>query len=191
MRWLARPLHDPADLDPLIERIGDARIVAIGEASHGTHEYYAWRAALTRRLIEERGFGVVAVEGDWPDCYRVNRSVQLRPGADVDPRDALDAFARWPAWMWANDDVVDFCRWLRRDDAAAAAAPRMRRRARAATGARGLRPPGARGSGRFAPGEALAHRVGLRTAGLGGLEVRPQVLQRQPAVHLLLGGDPL
>ena len=110
---LAQPLRSPGDLDPLIERIGDARIVAIGEASHGTHEYYAWRAALTRRLIEERGFGIVAVEGDWPDCYRVNRSVQLRPGADEDPRDALDAFARWPAWMWANDDVVDFCRWLR------------------------------------------------------------------------------
>jgi erythromycin esterase-like protein len=113
VRGLARPLRDPGDLDPLLERIGDARIVAIGEASHGTHEYYAWRAALTRRLIEERGFRFVAVEGDWPDCYRVNRSVRLRPGADEDPRDALDAFARWPAWMWANDDVVDFCRWLR------------------------------------------------------------------------------
>jgi erythromycin esterase-like protein len=113
VRSLARPLRDPADLDPLLERIGDARIVAIGEASHGTHEYYAWRAALTRRLIEERGFGLVAVEGDWPDCFRVNRCVQLRSGADGDPYDALDAFARWPTWMWANDDVLDFCRWLR------------------------------------------------------------------------------
>jgi erythromycin esterase-like protein len=113
VRALARPLGDPADLDPLLERIGDARIVAIGEASHGTHEYYAWRAALTRRLIEERGFTFVAVEGDWPDCYRVNRSVRLRAGADEDPREALDAFDRWPTWMWANDDVVDFCRWLR------------------------------------------------------------------------------
>ena len=113
IRDLALPLRDPADLDPLLERVGDAHVVAIGEASHGTSEYYAWRAALTRRLITERGFGVVAVEGDWPDCYRVNRSVRLRPGADVDPRDALDAFARLPAWMWANDDVVEFCRWLR------------------------------------------------------------------------------
>jgi erythromycin esterase-like protein len=113
MRSLARPLRVPADLDPLLERIGDARIVAVGEASHGTHEYYAWRAVLTRRLIEERGFGFVAVEGDWPDCYRVNRSVQLREGADQDPRDALDAYERWPTWMWANDDVVEFCRWLR------------------------------------------------------------------------------
>jgi erythromycin esterase-like protein len=118
VRALARPLRDEADLDPLMERIGSttdggARIVAIGEASHGTHEYYAWRAALTRRLIEEQGFRFVAVEGDWPDCYRVNRSVRLRAGADEDPRDALDAFARWPTWMWANDDVVTFCRWLR------------------------------------------------------------------------------
>jgi erythromycin esterase-like protein len=114
---LARPLRDEADLDPLLDRIGDARIVAIGEASHGTHEYYAWRAALTRRLVEDHGFGFVAVEGDWPDCYRVNRSVRLRPGADPDPRDALDAFDRWPTWMWANDDVVEFCRWLRRFNA--------------------------------------------------------------------------
>jgi erythromycin esterase-like protein len=118
MRSPAGPLRSPADLDPLLERIGDARIVAVGEASHGTHEYYAWRATLTRRLIEERGFGFVAVEGDWPDCYRVNRSVQLRDGADEDPRDALDAFARWPTWMWANDDVVEFCRWLREFNAA-------------------------------------------------------------------------
>ncbi|MCW2684369.1 MAG: Erythromycin esterase [Blastococcus sp.] len=117
VRALARPLRDGTDLDPLLERIGDARVVAIGEASHGTHEYYAWRAALTRRLVEERGFGLVAVEGDWPDCYRVNRSVRLRPGADEDPRTALDAFSRWPTWMWANEEVVDFCRWLRRHNA--------------------------------------------------------------------------
>ncbi|MGY1620464.1 erythromycin esterase family protein [Geodermatophilus sp. SYSU D00691] len=108
-----RALAGPADLDPLLERVGDARVVAIGEASHGTHEYYAWRAALTRRLVAERGFGVVAVEGDWPDCYRVNRSVRARPGAAGDPHDELHAFARWPTWMWANDEVVDFCRWLR------------------------------------------------------------------------------
>lgn len=113
VRDLALPLRDAADLDPLLERVGDAHVVAIGEASHGTHEYYAWRAALTRRLVTEHDFGFVAVEGDWPDCHRVNRSVTLRDGADADPRDALDAFSRWPTWMWANDDVVGFCRWLR------------------------------------------------------------------------------
>ena len=118
IRSLAGPLRTPVDLDPLLDRIGStgrggARIVAIGEASHGTHEYYAWRAALTQRLIEELDFGLVAVEGDWPDCFRVNRSVRLRPDAAADPHDVLDAFERWPTWMWANDDVVAFCRWLR------------------------------------------------------------------------------
>ncbi|MGY1704914.1 erythromycin esterase family protein [Geodermatophilus sp. SYSU D00697] len=125
VRDLALPLRDEGDLDPLLERVGDARIVAIGEASHGTHEYYAWRAALTRRLVTERGFGFVAVEGDWPDCHRVHRSVTLRPGADADPYDALDAFSRWPTWMWANDDVVDFCRWLREVNAGRPAEARV------------------------------------------------------------------
>jgi erythromycin esterase-like protein len=125
IRGSARLLRTAADLDPLLERIGDARIVAVGEASHGTHEYYAWRAELTRRLIEERGFGVVAVEGDWPDCARVDRSVRLRPGAPEDPREALDAFERWPTWMWANDEVVEFCRWLRRSNAGRAEGDRV------------------------------------------------------------------
>ncbi|NDU73126.1 erythromycin esterase family protein [Actinomadura sp. DSM 109109] len=109
----ALPLEDADDLNPLLDRIGDARCVLIGEASHGTHEYYAWRAALTRRLIAERGFAFVAVEGDWPDCRRVGRCVTLAPGAPRDPRDALDAYARWPTWMWANEETVRFCRWLR------------------------------------------------------------------------------
>jgi len=110
---LAMPLREPRDLDPLMERIADARIVCIGEASHGTHEFYAWRAALTRRLVEELGFDLVAVEGDWPDCYAVHRSVTAATGASEDPRDALRAFARWPTWMWANEEVVGFARWLR------------------------------------------------------------------------------
>ncbi|SDJ00605.1 Erythromycin esterase homolog [Arthrobacter subterraneus] len=109
----ALPLEDEADLDPLLTRIGDARYVLIGEASHGTHEFYAWRAALTRRLIEEHGFSFVAVEGDWPDCYEVNRSVTLADGAPEDPAQVLNGFDRWPTWMWANQDVVDFTRWLR------------------------------------------------------------------------------
>src|SRR3954470_9406872 len=76
VRSLARPLRDPADLDPLLARIGDARVVLLGEASHGTREYYTWRTSLTRRLVEEKGFSVVAVEGDWPECYRVNRVIK-------------------------------------------------------------------------------------------------------------------
>jgi erythromycin esterase len=110
---IALPLRQPADLDPLMERIGDARVVCLGEASHGTHEYYAWRATLTRRLVAEKGFDLVGVEGDWPDCYRVSCSVTGSPSAPQDPREALQSFERWPTWMWANEEVVDFVRWLR------------------------------------------------------------------------------
>jgi erythromycin esterase-like protein len=110
---LAAPLAVPGDLDGLLERVGDARVVMLGEASHGTHEFYAWRAAISRRLIEEKGFSFVAVEGDWPDCERVDRSVRCQPDAPADPRQALLSFERWPTWMWANEEVVDFTRWLR------------------------------------------------------------------------------
>jgi erythromycin esterase len=113
-RELALPLREVADLDPLMERIGDARIVCIGEASHGTHEFYAWRAMVTRRLVQEKGFGLVGVEGDWPDCYRVSCSVTGSTSAPADPKQALEGFERWPTWMWANEEVVDFTRWLRR-----------------------------------------------------------------------------
>ena len=118
LRRVARPLATDADLDPLIEAIGNAHYVLIGEASHGTHEYYAWRAALSRRLIAERGFSFVAVEGDWPDCYRVNRYVKALPDSDVNAPEVLHAFRRWPTWMWANKEVVEFAEWLRRRNAA-------------------------------------------------------------------------
>lgn len=110
---LAAPLTDAGDLDVLLDRVDDTRVVMLGEASHGTHEFYQWRAALTQRLIAERGFSFVAVEGDWPDCDRVDRSVRCRPEAPDDPYQSLAAFERWPTWMWANEEVVDFCRWLR------------------------------------------------------------------------------
>jgi erythromycin esterase len=107
---IARPLRDPGDLGILLDRAAGARVVLIGEASHGTHEYYAWRAALTRRLIEERGFSFVAVEGDWPDCERVDAAVRVD---GPDPLAALLEYDRWPTWMWANEETVDFTRWLR------------------------------------------------------------------------------
>jgi erythromycin esterase-like protein len=110
---LATPLTNAGDLDVLLDRVGDARVVMLGEASHGTHEFYRWRAALTRRLIAEKGFSFVAVEGDWPACDRVDRAVRCSPTAPADPREALAAFERWPVWMWANEEVADFCRWLR------------------------------------------------------------------------------
>ncbi|RJT96965.1 hypothetical protein D6T65_14715 [Arthrobacter frigidicola] len=118
IRAAALALSSETDLDPLLERIGDARYVFIGEASHGTHKFYAWRAALSRRLVEEKGFSFVAVEGDWPDCYAVHRSETRAPEAPEDPREALRGFDRWPTWMWANDEVADFARWLRDGNAA-------------------------------------------------------------------------
>jgi erythromycin esterase-like protein len=107
------PLQDAQDLDPLLERIGDARYVLLGEASHGTHEYSLWRARLSRRLIEEKEFRFIAVEGDWPDCYRVNQYVHGELG-DVTAEQVLHEFVRWPTWMWANWEIVALAEWLRR-----------------------------------------------------------------------------
>ena len=113
IRDAARPLtgaHE--DFDPVMALIGDARVVLIGEASHGTHEFYRIRAEITKRLIRERGFVAVAAEADWPDAYRVNRYVR-GAGTDADATDALDGFRRFPQWMWRNADVLDFVGWLR------------------------------------------------------------------------------
>jgi erythromycin esterase-like protein/predicted phosphoribosyltransferase len=100
------------EYDGLIAAIGDARVVLIGEASHGTHEFYLERAHITERLIAEKGFNAVAVEADWPDAYRVNRYVR-GTSDDRDSVEALGDFGRFPAWMWRNTDVVDFVSWLR------------------------------------------------------------------------------
>ncbi|HEY6220779.1 MAG TPA: erythromycin esterase family protein [Gemmatimonadaceae bacterium] len=113
LRRAARPLRTVADLDPVIEQIGSSRYVLLGEASHGTSEFYSWRAALTWRLIAEKGFTVVAVEGDWPDCYRVNRFAKHRPDAGSSAEEVLHAFDRWPTWMWANREVAEFIEWMR------------------------------------------------------------------------------
>src|SRR5665213_2486760 len=114
----ARPVTGVAeDYDSLLDFIGDRRVVLIGEASHGTHEFYRERARITRRLIDERGFTVVAVEGDWPDAYRVNRYV-MGMSSDQDADTALGGFRRFPTWMWRNRDVLGFVQWLRaRNDA--------------------------------------------------------------------------
>jgi erythromycin esterase len=110
---MARPLEGPEDLGPLLERIGEARCVLLGEASHGTSEYYTWRARISERLIREKGFSFVAVEGDWPDCYEVNRYVKGYPDSGMNAREVLGAFERWPTWMWANEEVVGLAEWLR------------------------------------------------------------------------------
>jgi erythromycin esterase-like protein/predicted phosphoribosyltransferase len=113
LRGVAQTLTGAADdYDPLLERIGDAPFVLLGEASHGTHEFYRERAQITKRLISERKFTAVAVEADWPDAYRVNRYVRGL-GNDVDAKEALADFRRFPTWMWRNTEVVDFVEWLR------------------------------------------------------------------------------
>lgn len=110
---LVRPLSGSAfDYDVILDLVGDARVVLIGEASHGTHEFYRERAALTRRLILEKGFGAVAVEADWPHAYRVNTYVRGSSTALTAAR-ALGGFKRFPTWMWRNTDVVRFVEWLR------------------------------------------------------------------------------
>jgi erythromycin esterase-like protein len=100
------------DYDALLNLVGDASVVLLGEASHGTHEFYRERARITRRLIEERGFRGVAVEADWPDAYRVNRYVH-GASEDADAEESLRGFRRFPTWMWRNADVLDFVGWLR------------------------------------------------------------------------------
>jgi erythromycin esterase len=101
-------LTNSADLNPLIDRVGDAHCVMLGEASHGTHEYYTWRTAISKRLIEEKGFNFIAVEGDWPDCYRLNRYIKGFDDQEKNSYDLLRDFDRWPTWMWANWEVDAF-----------------------------------------------------------------------------------
>jgi len=125
IRSSARPLRTPADLEPLLERIGAARYVLLGEASHGTADYYRWRAQLTRRLILEKGFSFIAVEGDWPDCYRVNRYLKGYEDAGTSARDVLHAFERWPTWMWATEEIVALADWLHEHNRPAAEADRV------------------------------------------------------------------
>lgn len=118
VRAAALPLQagDTSGYDPLLDRIGDARLVLLGEASHGTHEFYRERAEITKRLISEKGFTAVAVEADFPDASRVNRHVRGQ-GNDAHARAALGGFHRFPAWMWRNADVLDFVAWLRAHNA--------------------------------------------------------------------------
>jgi erythromycin esterase-like protein len=113
VRSIAEPLAGtPRDFDAVVDAADRARFVLIGEASHGTHEFYRIRAEITKRLVSRHRFDAVAVEADWPDAYRINRYVR---GAsdDRDAVDALDDFRRFPQWMWRNADVLDFVGWLR------------------------------------------------------------------------------
>ena len=116
----------PNDFDSLVDLIGDARFVLLGEASHGTHEFYRIRAQISKVLIAQCGFNAVAVEADWPDAYRVNRFVRGASN-DSDSVEALSGFQRFPQWMWRNADVLDFVGWLREhNDEQAIRRPEMR-----------------------------------------------------------------
>jgi erythromycin esterase-like protein/predicted phosphoribosyltransferase len=113
LRATAYPLAgSDRDYDPLMERIGEARFALLGEASHGTHEFYQERAEIMKRLIAEKNFTAVAVEADWPDAYRVNRYV-CGANDDLDATEALSDFRRFPTWMWRNAVIVEFIAWLR------------------------------------------------------------------------------
>jgi protein-L-isoaspartate(D-aspartate) O-methyltransferase len=112
IRQAAEPFYSigNADLQPLLDRIGDARLVLIGEASHGTSEFYRIRAEITKALIERKNFDFVAVEADWPDAYRIHEFVTHK---DREEPHEWEAFARFPTWMWRNQEVLDFIHWLR------------------------------------------------------------------------------
>jgi erythromycin esterase-like protein len=123
VRAAARPVAGQAgDYDALLDLVGDARVVFLGESTHGTHEFYRERARITERLVREKGFSAVAVEGDWPETFRVNEYVRGR-GADAGAEQALAGYARFPRWMWRNEDVRDLAARLRaHNDARPAAA---------------------------------------------------------------------
>ncbi|MFB9862267.1 erythromycin esterase family protein [Rufibacter immobilis] len=106
------PLRDARDLDVLLQQIGDARIVLLGEASHGTAEYYTWRAAITKRLMQEKGFDFVAVEGEWADSYRVNQFIKGPRRDSTQAVALLEQYNRWPTWMWGNYEVASLVTWL-------------------------------------------------------------------------------
>lgn len=106
----AVPFGSLDDFSPMIENLKDKKIVMIGESSHGTHEFYEWRAKISKELIEKHGFKFIAVEGDWPSCHMVNQRVQNR--SKENPLITLSNFSRWPTWMWGNQEMVDVIDWL-------------------------------------------------------------------------------
>src|SRR5690554_4390660 len=109
----AIPLETAASLNQLIAVAGEKKLVMLGEASHGTHEYYYWRDQISRRLIEDHGFNFIAVEGDFASLYQLNRYIKNKEGAENSAREVLLKLERWPTWMWANEEVVTLAEWLR------------------------------------------------------------------------------
>ena len=111
LREEANTLKDRADLDPLIDKIKDKAVVMLGEATHGTGDFYQWRAEISKILIREHGFKFIAVEGDWPDAQRVSRYIRFDEGLSA--RKVLMQNHRWPTWLWANEETANFVEWLK------------------------------------------------------------------------------
>lgn len=108
----AHALKTEKDLDSLIQAIGDRKIVLLGEASHGTAEFYEWRAAISKRLIQEKGFQIIGVEGEWADSYRVNQFIKGSRKDSAQAVQLLRQYDRWPTWMWGNYEIASFVTWL-------------------------------------------------------------------------------
>jgi erythromycin esterase-like protein len=106
------PLQSSSDLDVLINQVGDARVVLLGESTHGTHEFYKWRSEITKRLIEEKGFDFIAIEGDWDDSYRVNNFIKGAKQDSASTIELLRQYHRWPSSMWGNYEMVPIIQWL-------------------------------------------------------------------------------
>jgi len=119
------PLRNEQDLDVLLKEIGDARVVLLGEASHGTAEYYTWRTAISKRLIQEKGFDFIAVEGEWADSYRVNEFIKGAPQDSAATIALLEQYNRWPTWMWGNYEVASLVSWLNKYNQAVPAASKV------------------------------------------------------------------
>ena len=117
VKEFAQPFNANEDLSRIIEAIGEAKIVMLGEASHGTSEFYTVRAELSKRLIKEKGFSLIAVEGDWPSAQQVNRYIKGRTDNEKDAHEVVKAFTRWPTWMWANEEIAEFIHWLKMHNA--------------------------------------------------------------------------
>ncbi|MGV3464523.1 MAG: erythromycin esterase family protein [Heyndrickxia sp.] len=109
----AKKITGPDDFTPLLQAVGDAKFVLLGESSHGTSEFYQWRTALTKKLIMEKGFSIIAVEGDWPACQAVNSYIKGYDTESGDSKAVLCSFQRWPTWMWANEEINELVQWLR------------------------------------------------------------------------------
>jgi erythromycin esterase-like protein len=107
------PLEDEQSLDTLITTIANDKFVLLGEASHGTAEYYTWRATLSQRLIQEKGFNIIGVEGDWPGLYQLNQYIKGSDEFGNSAQAVLQQLDRWPTWMWANEEIATFAEWLR------------------------------------------------------------------------------